>query len=109
MATASTATSLGGQDSAAPAAPSRKSAGTQLIVDALRARQAGDWVKADSLALVYRQSFPAGPLEEEALMLTLEAAAARGASTREPAEQYLRRFPKGRYQKWAASLLARAR
>ena len=79
---------------AAPSGP-----GAELMVEAMEARRAGKMARAERLLAEYRHRYPNGVLQEEALALSLEAAALRGDtdSAAELAQEYLRRFPAGRF------------
>jgi hypothetical protein len=79
---------------AAPTGP-----GAELVVEAMEARRAGKMARAERLLAEYRHRYPNGVLQEEALALSLEAAALRGDtdSAAELAQEYLRRFPAGRF------------
>jgi hypothetical protein len=81
-----------------------------LMLEALRTRNSGDAERMGKLAEEYRRKHPPGPLQEEALALALEAAAARrDASAERLARDYLRRYPGGRFQAQAARVLREAR
>lgn len=77
----------------------RKSdADAELLVEAMRARGAGDPARVSELVDQYRAKHPQGVLQEEALILSIESAAARRApNTAALAREYLQRFPKGRF------------
>jgi hypothetical protein len=79
---------------AAPTGP-----GAELMVEAMEARRAGKMARAERLLAEYRHRYPNGVLQEEALALSLEAAALRGDtdSAADLAQEYLRRFPAGRF------------
>lgn len=83
----------------ADASLSRKSdADAELLVEAMRARGAGDSARVSELVDQYRAKHPQGVLQEEALILSIESAAARRApNTAALAREYLQRFPKGRF------------
>ena len=80
--------------------------GADLVVAAMQARRAGDLARAEHLLSEYRSRFPGGALEEETLILSLEAAVQR-RSERAPAlaRAYLLRFPHGQYRKWVEQTL----
>jgi hypothetical protein len=82
---------------------------TGLVFEAMRAlRQDGHPARASRLLDDYLQRCPAGSLAEEALALSVEAAAARGdAHARDLAQLYGRRYPHGNFT--AAVEIARAR
>jgi hypothetical protein len=102
-------------ESAAPSLPSphRSSAETPheavitpsggesvLMVQAVRAlRHDNDPTRAQALAEEALRRYPKGPQVEEAMVLSMEAAAARGdaAGAQRAAERYLARFPSGRF------------
>jgi hypothetical protein len=83
----------------ADASLSRKSdADAELLVEAMRARGAGDSARVSELVDQYRAKHPQGVLQEEALILSIESAAARRApNTAALAREYLQRFPNGRF------------
>jgi hypothetical protein len=71
---------------------------SQLLVEAMRARRAGDAKRVSALVDEYRAKHPQGALQEEALILSIESAAARRApNTSALAREYLARFPSGRF------------
>lgn len=70
----------------------------ELLVEAMRARSAGNPERVSQLVDEYRQKHPQGALQEEALILSIDAAVARHSpSARGLAREYLRRFPQGRF------------
>jgi TolA-binding protein len=83
----------------APAVAAPTGPGAELMVEAMEARRAGKMARAERLLAEYRQRYPNGVLQEEALALSLEAAALRGDtdSAADLAQEYLRRFPAGRF------------
>jgi len=71
-------------------------------------RQEGRPSRAAHLLAEYLRGYPTGSLAEEALALSVEAAATRGdAAGEELARQYFARYPSGHFQ--AAVETARAR
>jgi hypothetical protein len=80
---------------ALPAGP-----GAELLIEAMEARREGSMTRAARLLAEYRDRYPNGALQEEALALSLEAAAVRGDSDAayDFAQEYLRRFPGGRFR-----------
>jgi hypothetical protein len=92
------------------AQPSRADLEATLMLEALRTRNSGDAERVGKLAEEYQRKHPHGPLQEEALALALEAAAARrDPSAARLARDYLRRYPNGRFQAQAARVLRDAR
>ncbi len=90
--------------------PSRADLEATLMLEALRTRNSGDAERVGKLAEEYQRKHPSGPLQEEALALALEAAAARrDPSAARLARDYLRRYPGGRFQAQAARVLRDAR
>lgn len=91
------------------AAPSEEAA---LVLGGLRAlRRAHDPARAALLFGRYLERFPEGTLVEEALALAIEAGVARGdrQAAADLAQQYLRRFPAGRFTRLARQAADRAR
>jgi hypothetical protein len=78
-----------------------------LVVDAIRAlRSDHDSRRAASLLATYLRTYPQGALSEEALVLSIEAAAAgRSPSAATFAAQYLREYPRGRFRRAAEQAL----
>jgi len=74
-----------------------------LVVDAIRAlRTDRDWRRASSLLATYLRTYPHGALSEEAVALSIEAAAAgRSPSAATFAAEYLREYPHGRFHRAA--------
>jgi hypothetical protein len=70
------------------------------------ARRGGNTKQVEALATEYRQKHPQGVLEEEAFMLSIEAAMARrDPNARVLAREYLARFPAGRFRSQAAKAI----
>jgi hypothetical protein len=96
-----------GIDAAAPpasSAPTLETAGASLVGDAFRAlRQGTDPESAARAVERYLREYPRGSLAEEALALGLEAAAAQKNDERllQFADDYLRRFARGRFREVA--------
>ena len=86
----------------------RKSdADAELLVEAMRARGAGDPARVSQLVDEYRAKHPQGVLQEEALILSIEAAVAqKSPNASSLAQQYLKRFPRGRFATQARRALA---
>jgi hypothetical protein len=79
-----------------------------LLVDAMRAlRSEHDPARASALVASYVERHPEGALLEEALAIRVEAAAA-GDDSRAAANEYLTRFPTGRYAGAAKRALGHA-
>jgi len=80
--------------------------GADLVVAAMQARRTGDLARVERLLTTYRTRYPDGALNEEALVLSLEAAALRGSNhAPELAHRYLAQFPRGQYREWVEQLL----
>jgi hypothetical protein len=79
--------------------------GATLVLEAMQARRAGDSARTLRLLTAYRTKYPDGALAEEALALSLEAAVLRGGEQADDlAQQYLARFPNGRYRQHVEQL-----
>lgn len=92
-----------------PARKATADADAELLVEAMRARSSGDARRVSELVDEYRARHPQGALQEEALILSIESAAVRGApNTSALAREYLRRFPGGRFAPQAGRALASA-
>jgi hypothetical protein len=78
-----------------------------LVVDAIRAlRTDRDSRRATALLAEYSRTYPRGALSEEAVALSIEAAAAsRSPSAATFAAQYLREYPHGRFRRAAEQAL----
>jgi hypothetical protein len=78
-----------------------------LVVDAIRAlRTDHDPRRASTLLGQYLRTYPHGALSEEAVALSIEAAAAsRSPSATTFAAQYLREYPHGRFRRTAEQAL----
>ena len=81
-----------------------------LMVEAMRARRAGHFARVRELSSEYRLKYPSGGLNEEALALSIEAAAALGdAEASRLAALYLQRYPSGRFRAQAQRALGSSR
>jgi hypothetical protein len=78
-----------------------------LVVDAIRAlRTDHDSRRASRLLAAYLRTYPHGALSEEAVALSIEAAAAgKSPSASTFAAQYLREYPHGRFRRAAEQAL----
>ena len=82
----------------------------RLMVEAMRARRAGNFARVRELAAEYRLKYPTAALNEEALALAIEAAAALGeGDAPRLAALYLQRYPLGRFRGQAMRALGSAR
>jgi hypothetical protein len=82
--------------------------GAALVIEAMKARRTGDPARAARLLNEYRTKYPDGALQEEALVLSIEAAASLGdASVGELARTYLTLFPNGRFGNRVERVLGR--
>jgi hypothetical protein len=90
-----------------PAAIAEENA--RLVVDAMGALRRGhDPARAESLLDEYMRLCPDGPLSEEALALSIEAAsAAEDPRVRSLAARYLASYPRGRFREAAERVLSR--
>jgi TolA-binding protein len=79
------------------------------VAEAVRAlRKQGDYARAQALLDRYLKSNPRGALAEDALALSIEAAAARkDPRAADYARRYLARYPSGRFRAVAERALAR--
>jgi hypothetical protein len=79
------------------------------VAEAVRAlRKQGDAAKAQALLDQYLRTNPRGALAEDALALSIEAAAARkDPRAADYARRYLARYPNGRFRAVAERALAR--
>jgi hypothetical protein len=87
-----------------PAAPKARAAdpveqSAALMVEAMRARRAGHFARVRELSAEYRLKYPSGALQEEALALSIEAAAALGdPEASRLGALYMQRYPAGRFR-----------
>jgi hypothetical protein len=85
-------------------------ASAALMVEAMRERRAGNLARARELSSEYRAKYPGGALQEEALALSIEAAAALGdEEARRLSASYLQRYPQGRFRAQAQRVLGNSR
>jgi hypothetical protein len=91
------------------AAPISQNSGKVLVFDAMHAlRREGQPDRAAKLLDEYLRRYPRGPLAEEALALSIEAARALSDTrAQEMAERYLARYPSGHFRASAERVLAR--
>ena len=91
-----------------PAASAEENA--RLVVDAMGALRRGhDPARAESLLDEYMRRCPDGPLSEEALALSIEAASdAEDPRVRSLAARYLASYPRGRFREAAERVLSRS-
>jgi hypothetical protein len=95
---------------AVAAEPVDPPASAVLMVEAMRERRAGNLARARELSSEYRLRYPAGALQEEALALSIEAAAALGDDeARRLSASYLQRYPQGRFRAQAQRVLGTSR
>jgi hypothetical protein len=92
------------------AEPADPPASAALMVEAMRERRAGNLARARELSSEYRLKYPGGALQEEALALSIEAAAALGDDeARRLATLYLQRYPSGRFRAQAQRVMGSSR
>jgi Tfp pilus assembly protein PilF len=93
--------------SRAPVAPSADPpASAALMVEAMRERRAGNLARARELSTEYRVRYPRGELQEEALALSIEAAAALGDDeAKRLSITYLQSYPRGRFRAQAQRVI----
>jgi TolA-binding protein len=96
------------EPSAPPAAKPRAGEDPTQVAEAVRAlRKSGDPARAQALLDQYLRSNPRGALAEDALALSIEAAAARrDPRAAELARRYLTRYPHGRFRAVAERALS---
>ena len=85
-------------------------ASAALMVEAMRERRAGNLARARELSTEYRLRYPRGALQEEALALSIEAAAALGdEEAKRLSAMYLQHYPRGRFRAQAQRVLDASR
>jgi hypothetical protein len=85
-------------------------ASAALMVEAMHARRAGTLARVRELSAEYRLKYPDGALHEEALALSIEAAAALGEEEASRlSAMYLQRYPRGRFRGQAQRALGSTR
>jgi hypothetical protein len=91
--------------------PSENPEDAAAVLDAIRAlRKERDPARAERLLGEYMKSNPNGVLSEDALALSIEAAAAkRDPRAADYARRYLSRYPQGKYRAVAQRALEQAR
>jgi hypothetical protein len=94
----------------AVAEPADPPASAALMVEAMRERRAGHLARARELSSEYRLKYPGGALQEEALALSIEAAAALGDDeARRLSALYLQHYPQGRFRAQAQRVMGPSR
>jgi hypothetical protein len=102
----STSSKLNATSNATPAQSADSPTGGMLMIEAMRERRAGNLARALGLASAYRTQNPGGALDEEALALSLQAAAVLGDEEAKPlARLYVQRYPGGRFRAQAQRVL----
>ena len=80
------------------------------MVEALRERRAGNLARARELSTEYRARYPRGALQEEALALSIEGAAASGdEEAKRLSATYLQLYPRGRFRAQAQRVIDASR
>jgi hypothetical protein len=87
---------------------SRPGEDSTLVVEAIRSlRNDGDPARAERMLQQYRAKHPSGALVEDALAVSIEAAATSDAARAATlAREYLAKYPRGRYRKTAERALS---